>query len=427
MQSDFVKRQLALVHLYAEGSAGNPIAGPSKTEVDVVARRQSIDRVTSPSKQLISKLRAIAARQAIGDPPKSANDNSPKPSAARVRKSSGKSVRGAFADSLPMLMALRNTPDHRPEPIRSSWSTDASATISEPDRDETGKKLPSLAVDMLLEITPSIAKIRYAFEKGDVFRGKPQANKRTKKIAKRGPIIAIGKEVKRGSVTNIIGLHFSDGSQTERATRVREGKVEAFDRPMPIGAMLGTSEKLSPHIGTDAAASLSNTRLCAVFFRKDEHGRPNNWRPFTPGGTMRRGRSYKPDQSRKLIDRAIANTRVMPPIKYCPPGIASGTARFADQFVGVVSSLSGTGKGGAVGWVDVHSAVQSAKEWKATIKSADPNALAVLRAALTAKNLGEVGAAAGQSEKYATYAGGGKLALKAANDNFAATARALAA
>lgn len=414
--SEFVRRQLALVEVYAETSSRGPILGPSITADDVVARRLALDSLTTPSNCVLEQKQAIATRQAIGEPeqPVAANDNKPKPVAlTKVRKSSGKSVRGSFAETLPMIMLMRNTPDHVPEPIKSNWSVDATSTIPEPDIDESGKPLPAPEIEMLLEIEPSIAKIRRNFEKGAVVRGKPVKHKRLKKTPKLGPIIKIGK------------LKFSDGGQTEKSVRVRMGRVETFDFEMPISAMLHTEEKLSPHIGSDPGVGMSNSRLVGMMLPRNEDGSLATGRAFIPKGDTRRGKSFTPDQSRANIARAIANTPVMPNVTICPPGIASGTSRFSDQFVGVVKASKG--KGGAVQWLDVFTPTRDREEFLASLNDLDPKTRTVLDAAMNAQNFGDIGAAAGQSPAYAVYAGGGKLALIAANDNFAAAAQRRAA
>ena len=109
----------------------------------------------------------------------------------------------------------------------------------------------------------------------------------------------------------------------------------------------------------------------------------------------------------------------------------------ADAHAGEVASLMPLGrpfdgfveetKGGAVQWVDVYEAIKAHEAWQVTFKSVDEKTKGVLSAALTARTLGEIGVAAGQSVKYATYNGGGKRALIAANDNFAAAAKKYAA
>lgn len=433
MVSDFVTKQLRLIETRKKGALGwiDPAmlretvgAGPAnEVQEEVAARRQHLNCLLQPTATFLATKDAIASRQAIGEdePPVAANDNQPKPKkrdARAVHKSTGKFVRGTFAESLQMLMALRNTPDHLPAPVTSSWSIDPSSVVADLEIDDANPKAKSkdpndFSIEMLLGITPSLSRIRDAIENGDTLRGPPQKNVVTKKIAKRGPIVEIGK------------LNFSDGSQTEQAHRVREGKLEAFRWTLPLGAMLRTSEKLKPHIGGDAHATLSNRRLTGLIFNDDENGNPNNWHSFTPKGGTRKGRDYTAEQSRTLIAEALANTKVMPTVTKCPPGVASGTARYSDQFVGVVTAS--TGKGGAIQWVDVFEAIRNRQEWLSILNALDPKTTAVLGAALTARNFGEVGVAAGQSEKYARYGGGGKRALVAANDNLSAVVRKNAA
>jgi hypothetical protein len=202
-----------------------------------------------------------------------------------------------------------------------------------------------------------------------------------------------------------------------------DGKVGAYLCQMTIGAMLGATEESGAPRGADEAsgvAVISNLHLTRLLLRRDEKGEliepPPAPHQFIPKGEMQPRATCTKEETRELIAQAIANTPVMPPVTKCPPGIASGTEKYSDQFVGMKPKASG--KGGAISWVDFYTAGRDRAEWLAVLDELDAGDKAVLEAALSAENLAEVGEAAGQSREYARRKGG-KMVLVAANDNLA--------
>src|SRR5690606_38196568 len=158
--------------------------------------------------------------------------------------------------------------------------------------------------------------------------------------------------------------------------------------------------------------TISNFDLQRVYF-------PNvTKRGYIPSGRRRKGRSYSAAESRALIEQAIANTPVLPPVTKCPPGIASGTARYSEQFIAM--KIGSTGKGGLNHWVERYTAGQEYEAWVAAHKSLSEKDRTVRDTALTAETLAEVGQAAGQSKMYADKRSGWRRALIAPNDNLAA-------
>jgi hypothetical protein len=307
-----------------------------------------------------------------------------------------------LAEQLTALLEFRNRPDSPPDPLQSSWTTDPSQVVIEKAIEDDGEPAVKFEEDLLLEITPSIRQIVREVEKGEVTYGTPRGGE------KRSPVVGIGK------------LKFSDGEDHERAyKRGIDGEVVAYMRKMPAGAMLGATEKTGAAHGSSSpnVVTISNTNITHRL--QPVTGKRIVARGYTPAVRKRRkGRSISPDQSRTLIAEAIANTPVLPPVTVCPPGIASGTARYSDQFIGM--KVGSTGKGGAPNWVDFYMAGRDHEEWMETIGEVEGKHAAVLNAALSARTLQEVGVAAGQSAKYAAYNGGGKRALIAANDNLSA-------
>ena len=285
-----------------------------------------------------------------------------------------------LAEQLTALMEYRNRPDHYPEPVTSSF-------VAEPANDNTMlAKAEGLTGEKSLRTIPSIVQIDRES------RNEPVRNSK-------GQIVSIG------------SLRFSDGTQTEKAfMRGPDGDTIQYDRRMPRGAMLGTKETLVDGAsGASGGVAIPNSFLCHDMML------PNH--PFVPGSNRRPGKAMNAKQSRANLDKAIANTPVMPPVTVFPPGIAAGTAQFSDQFVGM--KIGSTGKGGAPSWVDIFMAGEEQKEERKAHDELSMKDKAVLRAMLDGGSFADVGIAAGQSPLYAKYNGGGKRALKAANDNYA--------
>lgn len=299
-----------------------------------------------------------------------ANDNEPK---------------SKLAEQLTAFLALRNTPDHKPEPLTSNWTTEPADALVEP---EVRRELHG---EQRLEITPSIQQIYREMHKPAVRN-------------ERGQIVAIG------------SLHFSDGTQTEKAFTIGpDGDVIQYDRRMPTGAMLGCDERLTVSAGAGtqpAKVTISNARLAERL--GVEHVQ------YIPGKRKRRtGKAYSASEAQVLLDEAVANTAVMPSTIKMPPGLASGTAQASDQFVGM--KIGSTGKGGAASWVDTFSALQEWEAFQAAFADLPAKTKGVLKRALVAGSLTEVGVEAGQSPNYADKKSGGRRALIAANDNFSAS------
>lgn len=316
------------------------------------------------------------------------------------------------ADRLQAIVKFRNEPDHPLEPLSSNWSvTPAGVVETEEDDEEDGPAAPLYRTELELEIKPSIQHILRAmrgewewFDKSEEYKGEA-----VKKIGK---------------------LQFSNGEQRERMVKTGpDGKAATYLCKIPRGAMLGATEKVgAPKGGSESSnvVTISNRNLTEMVMRRDAKGAliDPTTRVFIPKGESRLGHSYTATESRALIAEAIANTSVMPEVTVCPPGIASGTAKYSDQFIGM--KPKSTGKSGAIGWVDFYTAARDREEWLATLDELADEDRAVLEAALSAQTLEDVGVAAGQSAEYARRKGG-KRVMVAANDNLARIADRVAA
>jgi hypothetical protein len=300
-----------------------------------------------------------------------------------------------LAEQLSALLAYRNTPDHSPEPIKSNWST-------EPANDNAAMtKVERLANEKLLKVTPSIEEIARNMREDWAWhppepsgRNDPKTGEPLNK-ASTGPLKSIGR------------LKFSNGTQHEPVLiRGDDGKVERRLMPVRRNAMLGCTETLTDEAGGQGGAvTISN----AVFCERMGVER----RDFTPSGKRRPGKSFSPAQSRRMIDEAIANTLVLPSVTKCPPGVASGTAQYSEQFIGM--KIGSTGKGGLIHWVDLYTAGLEHEAWVAAAGSLGEKDRAVLDAAMAAGALADIDP--GGSDRGARKRG--RRALIAANDNLA--------
>jgi hypothetical protein len=304
-----------------------------------------------------------------------------------------------LAEQLTAFLAYVTTPDHKPEPLKSSF-----AFVPANDNGVVSK-IERLANEKLLKVTPSVEEILRNM-KGDWTWGDPEfvvdpkTGEKTQ-LASTGPLKSIG------------DLKFSDGKQTEKAhMRGPDGDTIQYDRRMPRGAMLGTTESLIEDAGgTSVAITIGNGAFCERF-GVDRH-------EYVPGGRRRRGRSYTADESKVLLAEAIANTTVLPEVKKLPPGMAAGTAQFSDQFIGM--KIGSTGSSGAPSWIDIFMAGVDWEEDRRAHDEMSTQDKSVFAAAMEAQTLADI--SPGGSTFRARERG--KRLLVAANDNYAANLRKL--
>lgn len=300
--------------------------------------------------------------------PTAANDNTP-----RTARS---------LSDLGALLAYRNRPEHF-EPVQSNWTTDPQEAKVEPE------VRMDLHTEQRLEITPSLEEIYREMHH------EPTRNEDRQ-------IIAIG------------SLKFSDGTQIEVVDMIGpDGEVIQGERVMPTGAMLGCTERLTVAAGggkSPASVDISNTAL------SERMGVSNV--KYVPGSrNKRRGKSYTPDESRVLIDKAIANTPKLPPVTKCPPGLPAGTRQASDCFIGM--KIGSTGKGGGIQWQDAHDKLRDREEWMRVERELQPEHKGTLDAAMRARNLADIG----NYGHRRTRERQGMARLQAANDNLTAAMR----
>jgi hypothetical protein len=290
----------------------------------------------------------------------------------------------SLADQLSALMAYRNRPEGEPESVKTNWTTVPANDNADPE------ETIDFSFERNLLVTPSVQEILRQIKTKDVERNDA------------GQIIRIGK------------LRFSDGTQTERAyTQGPDGDVIQMDARMPVGAMLGTTEKAKEQSGgkgyTQAQLEQSNLFFAAMLDTIEPR--------YIKRTKRRNGPSLTADESRVVLAKAIANTPKMPKVRRYKPGLPCGGQRIADSFIGMQKGKKG--ESGAIAWEDIATHKVNREIWDEALARLADEDKTVLDAALVARTYEEVGIAAGQSRLYARDNGGGKRALKAANDNLA--------
>lgn len=283
-----------------------------------------------------------------------------------------------LAEQLAAVLAYRNRPDPVVEPLQSNWSTVPANDNADPE------EVADFGFERNLLVTPSVQEIMRQVRLGPVERNGD------------GQIVAIGR------------LQFSDGTQTEKAfTNGPNGDVIKYDRRMETGAMLRTVEKPHGQAGgrgySDVDLENSNTYHASVFGTEQPR--------YIKRGKRRNGPSLTAEESRAFIDKAIANTPVMPAVKYYEPGLPCGAERVADSFLGFLKG--GLGETGSIAWEDVSQTVENAKVWKTVRKALKSKDIAVLDAAMIAQTIEDLGDDGHKRTKERQ----GWRKLKAANDN----------
>jgi hypothetical protein len=278
-------------------------------------------------------------------------------------------------------------------------------------------EIKALSHERKILVTPSVDEIMRQVEDEDGNRNDVERNAA-------GQIIRIGK------------LRFSDGAQCEWSFRLQPGsttKVEGYYRRMEAGAMLGTREEPDVSKGgpgyTDSERTVSNRYFAEMLGTQPAR--------YITGVRRPRWAHVTRHDAQRWLDEAVANTPVMPPVQYLPPGLPCGSRRVSDSFVGM--KVSATGQSGAIAWTDISHAIASREAWEESIaamnadlakrRETDPDAtdhIATLDAAMKAQSYAKLGVTIGQAPEYARRKGG-KHALTAANNNLAEAMRRAAA
>ena len=294
----------------------------------------------------------------------------------------------SLAEQLKGVLAYRGRPetDAPIEPMQTNWR----ATPA----NDNDREVIELAQDRKRIVTPSIAEIMKQVEDGPV------------ETNDAGQIIAIGR------------LQFSDGTQTERAyRRTIDGKLERYQARMPVGAMLNSRDAADVALGSGAIDHGGSNSFFQAVFKTDPH-------QYVTSGKRRKGQNFTNEEAQAMLDEATANTVAMPAITKCPDGLPYGTARVADNFIGMKKATKANG--GSIAWQDLSTLMTERESWAAVMASLPTEDKEVLDFTAEAKTMTEIGQSVGMSQEYARRKGG-KRRLMAANDNLMAAIRKAAA
>jgi len=236
-----------------------------------------------------------------------------------------------------------------------------------------------------------------------------------------------------GILVSVGNLCFSDGEQVERGYKIGpDGRVVMADIRMPAGAMLGCKVRTDRMRGTDNRTRGDKPADEAL---RERHVREGNeyiaetlkaHPPRNIRGRRRRGKWPGPshDRAKAILAEAYANTPILPPIKKYPPGLPWQPRELWGIFPSLVRR---EGKDTAMqSWQDICTATIARETWEEALSSLKAEHRAVLEVLPKARNMTDIGVAAGQSESYAR-SGGGIRALQAVNDNLEAALKKSAA
>lgn len=286
---------------------------------------------------------------------------------------------GSIADQLKGILVYRERPNIEEPiiPISTNWSTAPSGTADKED-------LINLSQDRKRIVTPSIAEIMKQVESNEVG------------VNAQGQIVAIGK------------LQFSDGTQTEQAyRRTIDGKLERYMARMPVGAMLNTRDAADVALGKGAINHGGSNTYFRKVFKTEQH-------EYVASGKRRKGKNYANDEAQAMLDEAIANTEVMPLVTKLPDGLPYGTARVADNFIGM--KIAASGNSGSIAWQDLSTLMSERESWAAVMSVITQEDKDALDASGEAKTMADIGQSVGMTMEYARRKGG-RRRLIAANDN----------
>jgi hypothetical protein len=315
--------------------------------------------------------------------------------------------RGSLGEQLIGIRLFATTPDHEPEPVQTNWSV-------VPANDNNPEDVEEITIERVWDISPSPEEI-------------------IRQTSDPESIIEHGSYVddngKRHKVTVRIGkLRFSDGTQTEPGFKLVLGEAVPAQIRMPIGALLGSTDKERAQRGGDENPQ-DRSSTNDYFGGKETQYRPAGLFDATfPHRVRRKARSLKTGPKTKAEQRqwladAYTNTPVLPTIKRYPDGFPANPANLAQLFPGMVKVC--TGDSGSQAWQDIVSEREERSEFFRWVDSLKPQDRAALEATKTAQTYSDVGKAIGQSSEYARRKGGRK-ALIAANDNLMQAINSLA-
>lgn len=282
----------------------------------------------------------------------------------------------SLAEQLKALKIYRDKPEGSIQPLTTNWS-------ATPDNDNNREDLDGLYIERRSAVRPTISEIMDAVKNGEVRRND------------KGQIVGIGK------------LEFSDGNQTEKAYRYgADGEVITYDARMPVGAMLGTTDRQERVLGGDAENS--NAAYTDVYGARHT------------GKVRRKSRSDRdmetPAPERTKLEMRAELAALPPhPVTVCKPGFPWKPSNLRELFMGLEKGKKG--ESGVIAWEDISSHITEREAWEGTMSELTDEDKRTLDTAMTAENMSDIGRVFGKTGKNAERQG--KARLIGANDNFA--------
>ncbi|TPJ86942.1 MULTISPECIES: hypothetical protein [unclassified Mesorhizobium] len=288
----------------------------------------------------------------------------------------------SMADQLKALLAYRNRPEGPIETVKTNWKTIAA-------NDNNPEDLDGLYIERERPIRPRLGEIMESVKSKYVEHSDD------------GKIIRIGK------------LRFSDGTQTEKAHRYSvDGKLIEYDAVMPIGAMLGTSEKQERILGGDTISS--NGAYTAAYGGRH----PNKVR--RKDKDKRASEKPAPERSKADMRAEIASLPSFP-VKMYKKGFPWKPSNLRELFMGLEKGRKG--ESGSVAWEDISTHIVEREVWAETMAALSNEDKVDLDKVMTADNVSDFGGTGHRR----TNERRGKRRLKAMNDNFYASYKKSAA
>lgn len=300
----------------------------------------------------------------------------------------------SIADQLSALKAYRSRPeiDAPVESVKTNWSTVAA-------NDNNPEEIMGMHVERRLRMRPVESDMMDETLDGETIRAADVWSAHFGRMIP-GPIIQIG------------NMRFSDGTQTEKAfTYGPDGKLTQFDVRMPLGAMLGTTEKQERMLGGDndsSDASATCGRIVSWLGAKRARSQPRCNRDRS------KDTNYTVEESRKMLADAWANTDpAKVSLTRTHKAMPWRPSNSTELFLSMVKTTKG--ESGSVAWQDIVGHVIEKEVWAKSIDNLNSESKTTIEVLETARNIAVIGKAHGKRGSQAWAVG--KAKLMAANDD----------
>lgn len=209
------------------------------------------------------------------------------------------------------------------------------------------------------------------------------------------------------TIVRIGKLKFSDGTQTEKGSKLVFGKPVNADIRMPVGAMLGCAEKSVQDKGSDIDETGSNSHYRWIVSARSA-------RQPTKKGKRGERLEITKAEAMKMLQDAASNTPVLPTVTKCKDGFPYAPSSLRQLFIG--GRKGKQGESGSVAWEDIAVQHENKRQFAVAMRQLNPEDAEIMEDAIGAKSLAQLGEARGYKGRHAVEAG--RRLLIAANDNF---------